>query len=67
MTVAQLKAILQEQIDSLEQYDDHQTIKMVSNTYFLGHPKYFLGVAGYDGGYISFDDPVEEDEEEEDE
>lgn len=66
MTVAKLKQILQDQLDNLEQSDDNQEIKMVSNTYFLGHPKYFLGIAGYDGGYISFDDPVEEDDEEED-
>lgn len=65
MTVAKLKQILQEQLDNLEQFDDNQTVKMVSNTYFLGHPYYFLGVAGYDGGYISFDDPVVEDDEEE--
>ena len=66
MTVGKLKRVLQSTLDELDNYDDEQEVKMVSNTYFLGNPQYFLGVAGYDGGYISFDNLVEDDEDEED-
>ena len=62
MKVGKLKRVLQDTLKDLDQYDDDQEVKMVSNTYFLGHPMYFLGVAGYDGGYISFDNLVEEDD-----
>ena len=62
MTVKELKRILNNVVSDLEFYEDDQEIKMVSNTYFLGNPKYFLGVAGYDGGYINFDNMVAEDE-----
>ena len=62
MTVGKLKKVLQSTIDELDGYGDDQEVKMVSNTYFLGHPMYFLGVAGYDGGYISFDDLVEDED-----
>ena len=67
MRVRQLKRILKSLLEELENYENNQTVKMVSNTYFLGHPDYFLGVSGYDGGFISFDDPVEEDDEDEEE
>lgn len=65
--VKELKEKLQSVIDDLEQnYDDEQKIRMVSNTYFLGHPNMFLGIAGYDGGYINLSDiETEEDEDEE--
>ena len=66
MTVKGLKAKLQRVLDELENYDDDQEVRMVSNTYFLGDCRLFLGVAGYDGGYINLDDPVEEDDDEED-
>ena len=66
MTVKKLRKILEDTLRDLDCYDDDQEDKMVSNTYFLGNPRYFLGVSGYDGGYISFDEPVEDDEEDED-
>lgn len=66
MTVKKLRKILEDTLRDLDCYDDDQEVKMVSNTYFLGNPRYFLGVSGYDGGYISFDEPVEDDEEDED-
>lgn len=66
MKVKDLKKILEEKLEILEELDEEAEIKKVSNTYFLGHPKYFLGIAGsYDGGYINLD-TLEEDSEEED-
>lgn len=66
ITVKDLKEKLQSVIEDLEQnYDDEQKIRMVSNTYFLGHPNMFLGIAGYDGGYINLSDIETEDDEEE--
>lgn len=57
MKVYQLKEILASYLDILENYDDENEIKLVSNTYFLGHPQFFLGIAGsYDGGYLNLDD-----------
>lgn len=68
MTIKQLKELLEEKLEILEQYDEDKKIKLASNTYFLGHPQYFLGVAGYNGGYLALDyleEKIEEDMEEE--
>lgn len=65
MTVKQLRRVLENVLSELEEYEDDKEVKMFSNTYFLGHPMYFLGVAGWDGGYISFDQLVEEEDEDE--
>ena len=66
ITVKNLKEKLQSVIDDLEQnYDNEQKVRMVSNTYFLGHPNMFLGIAGRDGGYINLHDIETEDAEEE--
>ena len=62
MTVKKLKMILRSTLEDLEDYDDDQEVKMVSNTYFLGSVRYFLGVSGYDGGYINLDNPVDEED-----
>ena len=66
-----LKELLEGALEVLEQYDDEQKIKLVSNTYFLGHPRAFIGIAGYDdGGYVALDwleDSIENDDENEDE
>lgn len=68
MTVGKLKRVLNRVLENLEDFDDDKEVHMVSNTYFLGNPHYFLGIAGYDGGYINLDNiPVEEDEEDEEE
>ena len=56
MKIEELKQLLIEVLDNLEQYDDKDEVKMVSNTYFLGNPNHFLGIAGYNGGYIALDD-----------
>ena len=53
MKVKELKELLEEQLEILEQYEDDDDIKMESNTYFLGGAKHFLGIAGYNGGYIN--------------
>ena len=65
MTVSKLKGILRESLETLEQFEDNREVKMVSNTYFLRGAYYFLGIAGYDGGYIDLDDPVDDEEDEE--
>lgn len=67
MTVKRLKKILQDAVDLLENYNDNDKVKLVSNTYFLDHPYVFLGIAGYEGGYVDLDNPVDIDDEEEDE
>ena len=68
ITVADLKEKLQGVIDELDEcYDDNDKIRMVSNTYFLGNAKMFLGIAGYNGGYINLSNiETEEDDDEED-
>ena len=52
MTIGKLKQILQNVIDECEDFEDEQEISLVSNTYFLKGAKYFLGISGYDGGYL---------------
>ena len=66
ITVKDLKEKLQSVIDELEEcYDEDDKIRMVSNTYFLGNANMFLGIAGYNGGYINLSNiETEEDEEE---
>lgn len=61
-TVKDLKEFLQEQLDNLECYDDEEKLKLVSNTYFLGNQYCFLAL---ENGYLDFDDPVKENDEEE--
>lgn len=66
ITVSDLKNILQNALDNLEDYDDNQKVRLVSNTYFLGHANQFLGISGYDGGYLDLND-IEIEEEDDDE
>lgn len=61
-TVKDLKEFLQEQLDNLEVYDEEQKLQLVSNTYFLGNRYCFLACGN---GYLDFDDPVKENDEEE--
>ena len=60
MKVKELKEMLLEYVDVLEQYEDDNEIKMVTNTYFLSDNRVFLGMAGYNGGYISLSNLEEE-------
>ena len=55
-TVKDLKKYLE------ENYDDNEIINIVSNTYFLGHCSCFLGIAGYNGGFINLDNPTDSEE-----
>lgn len=65
MTVAELRRKLERAIYILDDYKDNDKIKMVSNTYFLDDCRVFLGIGGYNGGYINLENPVEESEEDE--
>lgn len=56
MKVFRLVKKLRNVLNILEDYPADADIKLVSNTYFLGSCKYFLGVSGYSGGYVSLDD-----------
>ena len=70
MKVKDLKEILEEKLEILDQYEDDADIKMVSNTYFLGGAPLFLGIAGSNGGYINLsylEESISYPEEEEDE
>ena len=53
MKVKDLRKLLEEKLEVLEGFEDEQEIKTVSNTYFLGGAPIFLGIAGYDGGYVN--------------
>ncbi len=66
MKVKELKELLEEKLQMLEEYEDDDEIKMETNTYFLDGAKHFLGIAGYDGGYINLEyvDIIEEEEDE---
>ena len=56
MKVGDLRKLLEEKLEVLEGFEDEQEIKLESNTYFVGECKNFLGVSGYDGGYVALDD-----------
>lgn len=60
ITAERLRRVLEEAIERLEDFEDEAQIETVSNTYFLGDCRYFLGVSGYDGGYVNLDDLREE-------
>ena len=60
MNVKELKTILENALSQLDGYDDEEEINLVGNTYFLGYAKYFLGVAGYDGGYVNLSNPIKD-------
>ena len=65
MTVKELKDLLSSILDNLDNYDDNDEVKKETNTYFLKGTKYFLGIAGYNGGYIDLANiKIDEDEEE---
>ena len=58
MTVADLKRKLQRYLDDLDDYNESDEVKVSCNTYGMGNN--FL--ATYEG-FINFDDPVENSEE----
>lgn len=56
MRVGELKELLEMALGTLERHEDWEEIRLASSTYHLGHPHAFLGIGGYDGGYISLDE-----------
>ena len=66
--VKELKEKLQNAIDALEDLNDEDNIHLEPNTYFLHGANDFLGISGYDGGYLDLDrieEAVEDNENEE--
>lgn len=59
ITVAKLKEKLQNVIDDLNELDDNEKLSLESNTYFLNGSRFFVGIAGYDGGYLDLDNVAE--------
>ena len=55
ITVRNLKNKLENVLSQLDDLEDDQKLNLVCNTYFLGHPRLFLGIAGYEGGYLALD------------
>lgn len=63
MTIGELKELLQEKIDNLTaRYTDDQEVDVVSNTYFI---RYRGSILETDEGFVSLDEPIDEDEEDE--
>jgi len=59
ITVAELKEKLQNVIDDLNELDDDKKLSLESNTYFLNGSRFFVGISGYDGGYLDLDNVAE--------
>lgn len=65
MTVKELKDLLTSILNNLDEFDDSDEIRKETNTYFLNGAEYFLGISGYNGGYIDLANiKIDEDEEE---
>jgi len=56
MTIKQLKAVLQKALSDAEDFDDNEKLHLESNTYFVNGARFFLGVSGYDGGYLDLEE-----------
>ena len=66
ISVAKLKEKLQNVIDDLNELDDDKKLSLESNTYFLNESRFFVGITGYDGGYLDLDNVAEHVEEDDD-
>lgn len=66
ISVAKLKEKLQSVINDLDELDDDKKLNLESNTYFLNGSRFFVGIAGYDGGYLDLDNVTEHVEEDDD-
>ena len=66
ISVAKLKEKLQDVINDLNELDDDKKLNLESNTYFLNGSRFFVGIAGYDGGYLDLDNVTEHVEEDDD-
>lgn len=60
MTVAELKDLLQQALDNLEDYEDNQKLNIKTNTYFVRGK--FISIPGV--GFIPLNDPVAADDDE---
>ena len=66
ISVAKLKEKLQDVINDLNELDDDKKLSLESNTYFLNGSRFFVGISGYDGGYLDLDNVTEHVEEDDD-
>ena len=66
ISVEKLKNKLQSVIDDLDNLEDNQKLNLESNTYFLNESRFFVGIAGYDGGYLDLDNVAEHVEDDDD-
>lgn len=66
ISVAKLKEKLQSVINDLDELDDDKKLNLESNTYFLNGSRFFIGIAGYDGGYLDLDNVTEHVEDDDD-
>lgn len=66
ISVAKLKEKLQSVINDLNELDDDKKLSLESNTYFLSGSRFFVGITGYDGGYLDLDNVAEHVEEDDD-
>lgn len=55
MKLHKLRDKLRDILYILDDYPGDSDIKLESNTYFLKSANYFIGISGYNGGYISLD------------
>ena len=65
ISVRKLREKLEDVLNRLCDLEDDEEIRMVSNTYFLGPCHLFLGLSGYDGGYVNLDELPKAEEEDE--
>ena len=63
MTVSELKDLLQQALNNLENYDDNQELNIQTNTYYVRGK--FISIPGV--GFIPLNDPVADDDDEEEE
>ena len=53
MKAKRLRDILERALDKLSALNDDDEVRVCSNTYFLKDARIFLGISGYDGGYVN--------------
>lgn len=63
MTVSDLKDLLQQALDNLENYNDNRELNIKTNTYYVRGK--FISIPGV--GFIPLNDPVDNDDDDEDE
>lgn len=63
MKMYELKELLKNALENLEDYDDDQEVRTETNTYYVHGD--FIGISGV--GFVQLDDPAEKDYDEDDE